>query len=75
MPANGGEPFPLTYGDWDETAARWSPDGQQIAFISNREGDTQLRLLNIPGASSQALEVTQRHSAASRRGGGSHGAP
>ena len=60
MPANGGEPFPLTYGDWDETAARWSPDGQQIAFISNREGDTQLRLLNIPGGSSRALEVTQR---------------
>jgi Tol biopolymer transport system component len=61
MPAGGGEPFPLTYGDWDETCPRWSPDGQQIAFISNREGDTQLRLLRLPGGSSRTLEITQRH--------------
>jgi hypothetical protein len=61
MPANGGEPFPLTYGEWDETNPRWSPDGTQIAFISNREGDTQLRLLRLPGGSSRVLEVTDRH--------------
>ena len=61
MPANGGEPFPLTYGEWDETGARWSPDGGQIAFISNRDGDTQLRLLRLPGGDSRALEVKQRH--------------
>ncbi len=60
MPASGGEPFPLTYGDWDETGPRWSPDGAQIAFISNRGGDTQLRLLGMPGAGSRALEVRQR---------------
>ena len=60
MPANGGEPFPLTYGEWDETAPRWSPDGTQIAFISNREGDTQLRLLALPGGDSRALEVRER---------------
>jgi Tol biopolymer transport system component len=60
MPAAGGDPFPLTYGDWDETAARWSPDGQRIVFVSNRDGDTQLRLLRVPGGSSQALEVTER---------------
>jgi TolB protein len=60
MPAQGGEPFALTYGDWDETGARWSPDGRQIAFISNRNGGLQLRLLQIPGGSSRQLEVTQR---------------
>ena len=61
MPANGGEPFALTFGEWDETSPRWSPDGAQLAFISNRDGDTQLRLLRLPGGSSRVLEVMQRH--------------
>ncbi|MBV8495833.1 MAG: CehA/McbA family metallohydrolase, partial [Gammaproteobacteria bacterium] len=60
MPAEGGEPFPLTYGEWDETYPRWSPDGRLIASISNRAGDTELRLLSFPGGSSRALEVTER---------------
>jgi hypothetical protein len=60
LPADGGAALPLTYGEYDETSPRWSPDGQAIAFISNREGDTQLRLLRLPGGSTRALEVTKR---------------
>lgn len=60
MPAEGGDPFPLTYGEWDETGPRWSPDGTQIAFISNRHGDTEMRVLRFPGGDSRALEVTER---------------
>jgi TolB protein len=60
MPASGGEPFPVSYGDWDETGPRWSPDGRLIASISNRDGDTQLRLLRIPGGDSRELKITER---------------
>ena len=34
------EPFPLTYGDFDVTAARWSPDGKRIAYVVNEGGNT-----------------------------------
>jgi TolB protein len=60
MPAQGGEPFPLSYGNWDETAPRWSPDGTLIASVSNRSGDTTLRLLRLPGGDSRELSVSER---------------
>lgn len=37
--ACGGEPRQLTDGDWDDKDAVWSPDGQRIAFTSNRQDD------------------------------------
>jgi dipeptidyl aminopeptidase/acylaminoacyl peptidase len=35
----GGEPVQLTDGDWDDGEAAWSPDGTQLAFISDRSED------------------------------------
>jgi TolB protein len=49
MPARGGDPFPLSYGDFDNINPRWSPDGKQITFISNRSGNTSLWVQRIPG--------------------------
>ena len=60
MPGDGGEPFAITFGDWDNTNPRWSPDGGSIAFISNRNGGTRLRLLQMPGAAERELQVLQR---------------
>jgi dipeptidyl aminopeptidase/acylaminoacyl peptidase len=38
-PAAGGSARKITDTTWDSGFPRWSPDGQRIAFISNREGD------------------------------------
>jgi len=37
----GGEPRRLTDGDWDDQQLAWSPDGREIAFISNRSTDRE----------------------------------
>ena len=42
MTSEGGDVFPLTYGDYDNTNPRWSRDGSKIAFISNRGGNLSL---------------------------------
>ena len=60
MPAKGGDAFPISYGDWDDTNARWSPDGKQLAFISNRNGNTELWLQAASNGAQQHLEVSER---------------
>ena len=60
MPANGGDAFPISYGDWDETYGRWSPDGKRIAFISNRNGNTELWLQDFPGGGQRRLAAAER---------------
>src|SRR3979411_1831908 len=39
--AVGGEPRRLTDGDWDDQQLAWSPDGREIAFVSNRTADRE----------------------------------
>jgi TolB protein len=60
LPAAGGDAFPISYGDWDETYARWSPDGAQLAFISNRSGNTELWLQAFPGGMQRRLAADGR---------------
>jgi TolB protein len=59
MPGNGGEPLPLSYGDWDESNPRWSPDGLHIASVSNEHGYTQIRITDVPGASTRLLDANE----------------
>lgn len=54
------EPFPLTYGDFDATFARWSPDGERIAYTTNENGNTELRVIRIPGGQVTRIEVEER---------------
>ena len=35
----------LTYGNWRDFSPVWSPDGKKIAFLSDRDGTTQIHVL------------------------------
>ncbi len=52
----GGEILPFTRGKRD-THPRWSPDGQTIAFLSDRAGDKQQVWL-IPAKGGEARQLT-----------------
>lgn len=42
VPLTGGMPVRLTQADQSDDRPRWSPDGKQIAFISARDGGSQV---------------------------------
>jgi Tol biopolymer transport system component len=56
----GEEPFPLTYGEWDATSPRFSPDGRRIVYVSNETGNTALWIIEVPGGRRQGLEIRER---------------
>ncbi|HEX6890017.1 MAG TPA: CehA/McbA family metallohydrolase [Chryseolinea sp.] len=58
LPAAGGYPIPLTYGEYDNTHPRWSPDGKKIAFISNRDGNTSLWVVNAFDGGQEQIKQT-----------------
>ena len=60
LPAAGGDALPISYGDWDEVSARWSPDGRQIAFVSNRSGGLSLWLHAVEGGAEREVLITER---------------
>ncbi len=61
MPTNGGDAFPLSYGDFDNLNPRWSPDGKNIAFISNRDGNTSLWIQEAVGGKQVQVVATRKH--------------
>ena len=53
--------LPLSFGDFDRRNARWSPDGQRIAYIDNADGGTALRVMTVLGGDIRTLEAKGRH--------------
>ncbi|MFN2159568.1 MAG: prolyl oligopeptidase family serine peptidase [Anaerolineales bacterium] len=59
-PTSGVRPRQFTYGDQTDTAPRWSPDGHEIAFLSNR-GDKEKppRIFLIPTSGGEARPLSK----------------
>ena len=59
---DGAPPLPLTFGEFDRGAARWSPDGERIAFISNETGNTSLIVRDaVGGRETPVVAHTRRY--------------
>jgi TolB protein len=56
----GDAQLPLTFGDFDATAARWSPDGRRIAYISNESGNLRLWVLEVVGGARTPVDARTR---------------
>ncbi len=61
VPAAGGDPRPLTYGDHTDSQPRWGKDGRSIHFLSNRadEEQPQLYTLSLDGGDARPLTDMQ----------------
>jgi TolB protein len=60
MTAEGGDPFQLTYAAGDATSPRWSPDSRRVAFVSNEDGNTELRIVDLPGGALHRVTIVRR---------------
>ncbi|HTZ33024.1 MAG TPA: S9 family peptidase [Methylomirabilota bacterium] len=52
--AAGGTPIQMTQGGRDNSPA-WSPDGKTLAFLSARDGNSQVYLLSMDGGDAKKL--------------------
>jgi Tol biopolymer transport system component len=60
LAADGGDPIPLTFGEYDLVAPRWSRDGARIAAVSNERGNTALVVIDVPGGRRQEVVARTR---------------
>jgi len=61
LPAQGGKPLRLTYGQTSNYSPRWSPDGQYIAFLSDRaDGKPNLYVMRADGGEAWPLTKAEK---------------
>ncbi|MGH2735991.1 MAG: TolB family protein, partial [Actinomycetota bacterium] len=54
--SNKGEPRQFTFGPRRDAMPRWSPDGNTLAFVSNRDRDgLQLHVISLLGGEARKL--------------------
>ena len=55
MNRDGSSPTNLTNSPAYETFPTWSPDGLRIAFVSNRDGNFEIYVMNADGSNQTNL--------------------
>ncbi|HSI51676.1 MAG TPA: amidohydrolase family protein [Ideonella sp.] len=55
LPVAGGEARPLTHSMAWEQQARFSPDGKQIAYVSDAGGGDNIWVMNVDGSGARAI--------------------
>src|SRR5271170_2492277 len=50
----------FTFSAKDETSPRWSPDGKQLAFLSNRDDQQQIYVMRADGGEAAAVTKGKR---------------
>lgn len=63
--ADGTDPIQLTNGEEGERNPRWSPDGEQIAFIATRGDSEENQIFLIRNDGGEALQLTRHETSVS----------
>ena len=58
MRPDGGDPTRLTRSPGEDLEPRWSPDGTQVVFMSDRDGDLELYVMKADGADPTRLTTS-----------------
>jgi hypothetical protein len=60
LPTAGGEPYKMTFGDYDTFLPRWSPDGEWIVAVSNELGLPQIKLIKAWGGEQHLITIREK---------------